>query len=66
MNDLTHIIPSYNWRLTERFLTTIKYLEGRDYTVKYSKETVTLKFNYRYQFERYWDQWGKHIVKLPQ
>lgn len=66
MNELSHTIPAYNWRLTERFLKSLNYLEGKDYTVKYAKDTVALTFSYRFQFERYWDQWGKHIIKLPQ
>jgi hypothetical protein len=61
---LTHSIPRYNWRLTERYLKTLDYLEGRDYQVDFKPHSVTLSFSYKFQYERYWDQWGKHIAPV--
>jgi hypothetical protein len=62
MENFTHTIPRYNWLMTDRFLKSLDYLEGRDYSVKHTATTATLTFNYSFQWDRYWSQWGKHIV----
>lgn len=60
--NYTHTIPRYNWPLTEQYFKSLDYLEGRDYAIKHSRDTVTLTFTLKFVYERYWDQWGKHIV----
>jgi hypothetical protein len=60
--NLTHVIPIYNWSLTERFFKELDYLEGRDYKLEYGQTTIRITFRYTFQFDRYWAQWGKHIA----
>jgi hypothetical protein len=61
MSTLAHTIPRSNWPMTDRYLKSLDYIEGRDYTFVVTKDTVTLTFSYSFQYTRYWDQWGKHI-----
>lgn len=62
----THTIPRYNWAMTEQFFKELNYLEGRDYTLAHTKNTVTIDFQYQFQFQRYWDQWGRHIAPVAE
>jgi hypothetical protein len=60
--NLIHVIPMYNWSLTERFFKEIGYLEGRDYTLERGQTAMRITFKYTFQFDRYWSHWGRHIV----
>ena len=60
--NLSHVIPLYNWSMTERFFKSIDYIEGRDYTLEYAAHSIRITFKYTFQYNRYWDQWGKHIA----
>jgi len=60
--NLSHVIPRYNWTMTERYFKDLDYIEGRDYTLEYGQTAMRITFKYTFQFNRYWEQWGRHIA----
>jgi hypothetical protein len=66
MTQRSHTIPKYNWSMTLNFLNSLDYLEGRDYTVRFTADAVKIQFTYEFQYTRYWSQWGTHIKVIDQ
>jgi hypothetical protein len=48
--------------MTERYFKDLDYIEGRDYTLEYGQTAMRITFKYTFQFNRYWEQWGRHIA----